>query len=123
MVLHVFILLVGFLFLVKGADWFVEGAAGIARKLGIPQLIIGLTIVAMGTSMPEAAVSITAALNNNAGITVGNIVGSNILNIFYKRHLYIPGRLIRTAQMDSDCCWNCRHCVFRHLDPSHLFLR
>lgn len=81
MVLHVFILLVGFLFLVKGADWFVEGAAGIARKLGIPQLIIGLTIVAMGTSMPEAAVSITAALNNNAGITVGNIVGSNILNI------------------------------------------
>ena len=81
MVLHVFILLVGFLFLVKGADWFVEGAAGIARKLGIPQLIIGLTIVAMGTSMPEAAVSITAALNNNAGITIGNIVGSNILNI------------------------------------------
>lgn len=81
MVLYVFILLVGFLFLVKGADWFVEGAAGIARKLGIPQLIIGLTIVAMGTSMPEAAVSITAALNNNAGITIGNIVGSNILNI------------------------------------------
>ena len=81
MVLHVFILLVGFLFLVKGADWFVEGAAGIAKKLGIPQLIIGLTIVAMGTSMPEAAVSITAALNNNAGITIGNIVGSNILNI------------------------------------------
>ena len=74
MVLHVFILLVGFLFLVKGADWFVEGAAGIARKLGIPQLVIGLTIVAMGTS-------ITAALNNNAGITIGNIVGSNILNI------------------------------------------
>ena len=67
--------------LVKGADWFVEGAAGIARKLGIPQLVIGLTIVAMGTSMPEAAVSITAALNNNAGITIGNIVGSNILNI------------------------------------------
>ena len=73
MVLHVFILLVGFLFLVKGADWFVEGAAGIARKLGIPQLVIGLTIVAMGTSMPEAAVSITAALNNNAGITIGTV--------------------------------------------------
>ena len=81
MVLQVFILLVGFLMLVKGADWFVEGAAGIAKKLGIPQLIIGLTIVAMGTSMPEAAVSITAALQENAGITIGNIVGSNILNI------------------------------------------
>ena len=81
MVLQVFILLVGFLLLVKGADWFVEGAAGIAKKLGIPQLIIGFTIVAMGTSMPEAAVSITAALQENAGITIGNIVGSNILNI------------------------------------------
>ena len=81
MVLQVFILLVGFLLLVKGADWFVEGAAGIAKKLGIPQLIIGLTIVAMGTSMPEAAVSITAALQENAGITIGNIVGSTILNI------------------------------------------
>ena len=81
MFLQVFILMVGFLLLVKGADWFVEGAAGIAKKLGIPQLIIGLTIVAMGTSMPEAAVSITAALQENAGITIGNIVGSNILNI------------------------------------------
>ena len=81
MFLQVFILLVGFLLLVKGADWFVGGAAGIAKKLGIPQLIIGLTIVAMGTSMPEAAVSITAALQENAGITIGNIVGSNILNI------------------------------------------
>ena len=81
MVLQVFILLVGFLLLVKGADWFVEGAAGIAKKLGIPQLIIGLTIVAMGTSMPEAAVSITAALQENAGITIGNIVGMIILGV------------------------------------------
>lgn len=81
MFLQIIILLAGFLFLVKGADWFVEGAASIAKKLGIPQLIIGLTIVAMGTSMPEAAVSITAAINKNAGITIGNVVGSNILNI------------------------------------------
>ena len=82
MIQQIIILLVGFVFLVKGADWFVEGAASIARKLGIPQLIIGLTIVAMGTSMPEAAVSITAAIQQNAGITIGNVVGSNILNIF-----------------------------------------
>ena len=81
MMLQAGILIVGFLFLVKGADWFVEGSASIARKFGIPQLIIGLTIVAMGTSMPEAAVSITAALQKNAGITIGNIVGSNILNV------------------------------------------
>lgn len=81
MMLHVLLLTVGFVFLVKGADWFVEGAAGIAKKLGIPQLVIGLTIVAMGTSMPEAAVSITSALNGSAGISIGNVVGSNILNI------------------------------------------
>ena len=54
---------------------------GIAKKLGIPQLVIGLTIVAMGTSMPEAAVSITSALSGSAGISIGNVVGSNILNI------------------------------------------
>ena len=81
MMLHVLLLTVGFVFLVKGADWFVEGAAGIAKKLGITQLVIGLTIVAMGTSMPEAAVSITSALSGSAGISIGNVVGSNILNI------------------------------------------
>lgn len=80
-VLQFVLLIVGFCMLVKGADVFVEGAAGIADKFGIPQLVIGLTIVAMGTSAPEAAVSITAALKGNADITIGNIVGSNILNI------------------------------------------
>ena len=79
--LQILLLVVGFAMLVKGADWFVDGTAGIARKFGIPQLVIGLTIVAMGTSAPEAAVSVTAALKNNAGITIGNVVGSNILNI------------------------------------------
>ncbi len=74
-------IIAGFTMLVKGADWFVDGASGIAAKFGIPQLVIGLTIVAMGTSAPEAAVSITAALKDNAGITIGNILGSNILNI------------------------------------------
>ncbi len=74
-------LIIGFAMLVKGADWFVDGASGIADKFGIPQLVIGLTIVAMGTSAPEAAVSITAALKGNAEITVGNVVGSNILNV------------------------------------------
>lgn len=80
--LELLLLALGFVLLVKGADWFVEGASGIADKFGIPQLVIGLTIVAMGTSAPEAAVSITAALKGNADITVGNVVGSNILNIF-----------------------------------------
>ena len=80
-VLQIVFLALGFFLLVKGADWFVDGASGLARKLGIPQLVIGLTIVAMGTSLPEAAVSISAALRGNAEITMGNIVGSYILNI------------------------------------------
>ena len=75
------LLALGFVLLGKGADWFVEGAAGIAAKFGIPQLGIGLTIVAMGTSAPEAAVSIAASLKGSADITIGNVVGSNILNI------------------------------------------
>lgn len=75
------LLVVGFVMLIKGADWFVEGASKIADKLGIPQLVIGLTIVAMGTSAPEAAISISAALKGSAEITVGNILGSNIMNI------------------------------------------
>ena len=81
MVIQILLLVLGFALLVKGADWFVDGAAGIATKFGIPQLVIGLTIVAMGTSAPEAAVSITAAFARNAEITIGNIVGSNVLNI------------------------------------------
>lgn len=76
-----FLLFLGFFMLVKGSDWFVDGASGIANRFGISQLVIGLTIVAMGTSAPEAAVSITAAIKGNADITIGNIVGSNILNV------------------------------------------
>lgn len=75
------LLIVGFFMLGKGADWFVEGAASIATRFGIPQLVIGLTIVAMGTSTPEAAVSLAAALKGSADITIGNVVGSNIMNI------------------------------------------
>ena len=81
MVIQLALLALGFVLLVKGADWFVDGAASVAAKLGIPQLVIGLTIVAMGTSAPEAAVSLTAAFHGNADITIGNVVGSNILNV------------------------------------------
>lgn len=74
-------IIVGFLLLIKGADYFVDGSAAIAKKLGVPQIVIGLTIVAMGTSAPEAAVSISAAIKGNNGISIGNVLGSNILNI------------------------------------------
>ena len=80
-VIQLMLLAIGFALLVKGADWFVEGASRVAEKFGIPQLVIGLTIVAMGTSLPEAAVSVSAALKGSAEITIGNIVGSNIMNI------------------------------------------
>lgn len=78
---QILLLVVGFVMLIKGADWFVEGASKIADRFGIPQLVIGLTIVAMGTSAPEAAVSITSALKGSADITIGNVLGSNILNV------------------------------------------
>lgn len=81
MLMQILLIVIGFLMLIKGADWFVEGASGLAAKLGIPQLVIGLTIVAMGTSSPEAAVSLTAAMKGSADITIGNVLGSNILNI------------------------------------------
>ena len=83
--LQLLLLAVGFVMLIKGADWFVDGASKIADKFGIPQLVIGLTSVAMGTSAPEAAVSINSALRENvesAGIAIGNVMGSNILNVF-----------------------------------------
>ena len=74
------ILIVGFLLLVKGADLFVDGASKIAKFFGVPSLVIGLTIVSIGTSAPEAAVSITAALGGSNDIALGNIIGSNIFN-------------------------------------------
>lgn len=78
---QVILLIVGFVLLMKGADWFVEGAAQGAAKFGIPQIVIGLTIVAMGTSLPEASVSITSAMKGSADITMGNVLGSNIMNV------------------------------------------
>jgi len=77
------LLLIGFLILVKGADFFVEGSSEIATFLRIPPLLIGLTIVAFGTSAPEAAVSISAALKGTGDIAVGNVVGSNLFNILF----------------------------------------
>lgn len=79
--LSVVCILGGFLLLVKGADWFVSGASGLAHRLGIPPLVIGLTIVAFGTSAPELAVSVTAALRGANEIAVGNVIGSNLFNL------------------------------------------
>lgn len=80
MILSIVRLVVGFLLLVKGADLFVDGASSVAKKLKIPAFVIGLTIVAFGTSAPELAVSITAAVKGSNDIAIGNVVGSNIFN-------------------------------------------
>ena len=80
-VIQLVLLVVGFAMLMKGADWFVDGASKLADRFGIPQLVIGLTIAAMGTSLPEAAVSVSAALKGSAEITIGNVLGSNIMNV------------------------------------------
>ena len=79
----ILLLAVGFAFLVKGADFFVEGSSSIAKKLKVPPIIIDLTIVAMGTSLPETAVSVTASLVQNNELAVSNVVGSNIFNLMF----------------------------------------
>ena len=78
---NVVLLLVGFVLLIKGADFFVDGSSSVAKILGVPGFVIGLTIVAMGTSAPEAAVSITAGVQGSNEIAISNVVGSNIFNL------------------------------------------
>ena len=74
-------LIIGFAFLMKGADYFVEGSSSVAKRLKVPSIIIGLTIVAMGTSLPELVTSVVAAKKGQNGMAAGNIIGSNIFNI------------------------------------------
>lgn len=81
MILAVIMLVIGFVLLIKGADFFVEGSSSVAKRLRVPSIIIGLTIVAMGTSLPECAVSITASMSGQNALAVSNVVGSNIFNL------------------------------------------
>lgn len=81
MILQIVLMIIGFILLVKGADFLVEGGSNIAKKFHIPEIVIGLTIVSVGTSMPELMVSLTSALNNHSDMSIGNVVGSNISNL------------------------------------------
>lgn len=81
MAVNILLLLVGFVLLIKGADFFVDGSSSVAKILGVPAVVIGLTVVAMGTSAPEAAVSITAGIAGSNEIAISNVVGSNIFNM------------------------------------------
>ena len=80
-VLVLVFLVIGFTLLIKGADLFVEGSSSVAKRLHVPSIIIGLTIVAMGTSAPELAVSVSAGISGSNAIAVSNVVGSNIFNL------------------------------------------
>ena len=93
------LLVVGFVFLVKGADFFVEGASSVAKRLKVPSLIIGLTIVAMGTSLPETAVSISASLQGSNSLAISNVTGSNIFNL-----MVVVGfcAIMSTVKVDKD---------------------
>ena len=77
----IIILIIGFVLLIKGADFFVEGSSAVAKRLRIPSMIIGMTIVAMGTSLPECAVSVTASMTGNNSLAISNAIGSNIFNL------------------------------------------
>ena len=81
--MQVILLLIGFLFLIKGADIFVEGASSIAKKFNVPSMLIGLTIVAIGTSLPELVTSLTALKKDENQLIIGNVIGSNIFNILF----------------------------------------
>ncbi|MDO4466146.1 MAG: calcium/sodium antiporter [Bacillota bacterium] len=81
LLLSVFLLIIGFVLLIKGADFFVDGSSNVAKMFKVPPIIIGLTIVAMGTSLPETAVSVTASLMNNNALAISNAIGSNIFNL------------------------------------------
>lgn len=82
MFLNIILIIIGFVLLIKGADFLVDGASEIAKKFHIPEIVIGLTIVAIGTSMPELVVSVTSALEGHSDLAIGNVVGSNIANMF-----------------------------------------
>lgn len=80
-ILQIALLIIGFAFLIKGADWLVSGASSIAANFKVSRLLIGLTIVAFGTSAPELAVSISSLINGTTDMLLGNVIGSNILNV------------------------------------------
>lgn len=82
MLIYIILIIMGFILLIKGADFLVDGASKIAQKFNIPEIVIGLTIVAIGTSMPELVVSVTSALEGHSDLAIGNVVGSNIANLF-----------------------------------------
>lgn len=115
-------LVIGFILLIKGADFFVEGSSSVAKRLHVPSIIIGLTIVAMGTSLPETAVSVSASIAGNNELAVSNVVGSNIFNL-----MVVIG-VIAITNAFSALSIRCRRacgipCILRMTIPDYPFCR
>ena len=114
-------LVIGFVLLIKGADFFVEGSSSVAKRLHVPSIIIGLTIVAMGTSLPETAVSVSASLAGNNELAVSNVVGSNIFNLMVVIGVCAMIATVEVARetirrdipLSLICAWQ-RHCSDHH---------
>ena len=81
MIIQTIFIIIGFLLLIKGADFLVKGGSNIAKRFHIPEIVIGLTIVSIGTSMPELFISVTSALNGYSDMAIGNVIGSNLSNL------------------------------------------
>ena len=97
-VVSIILIILGFILLIKGADFLVDGASNIAKKFHIPEIIIGLTIVSIGTSMPELFVSVTSALEGHSDISIGNVIGSNIVNLLFILGISAIIRRVRVSQ-------------------------
>ena len=102
MLLALLLLIIGFVLLIKGADFFVDGSSSVAKRLKVPSMIIGLTIVAMGTSLPECAVSVTASLNNNNALAVSNVIGSNIFNLMVVCGVCAVNKVSQSSNQSKD---------------------
>jgi cation:H+ antiporter len=100
MIVPILLFLLGFILLIKGGDWFVDGAVGVAHRFHLPELLIGATIVSIGTTLPEVMVSSQAALQSNAGISYGNAIGSVICNTALVAAITVavrPGKINRKS--------------------------
>ena len=117
MLIPVLLFIVGLLFLIKGGDWFVDGASSLARRFHLPELLIGATVVSIGTTLPEVMVSTMSALSGHGEIAYGNAIGSVICNSSSRRR---PSTALRPMFLaDSPASWasSCWQCLWRTWPP------
>lgn len=111
MLLYIILIIVGFALLIVGADFLVDGASGIAKKFHIPEIIIGLTIVSIGTSMPELFVSITSAIDGYSDMALGNVIGSNLCNLLLILGLSSLIKPVDFKRKRENMKYQCAYCL------------